>query len=61
MGYWKKHQKKELEQLLCDFDAMGWRVEDPPTYSLRIGALDQRYELGAPARQIYVEKTDGPL
>ena len=31
-------------------------VEDPPTYSLRIGALDQRYELGAPARQIYTER-----
>lgn len=31
-------------------------LEDPPTYSLRVGALDQRYELGAPARQIYVER-----
>ncbi|HET6970632.1 MAG TPA: GFA family protein [Phenylobacterium sp.] len=31
-------------------------VENPPTYSLRIGALDQRYDLGAPARQIYVER-----
>ena len=31
-------------------------VADPPTYSLRIGALDQRYELGAPARQIWTER-----
>jgi hypothetical protein len=31
-------------------------LEDPPTYSLRIGALDQRYDLGAPARQIYAER-----
>lgn len=31
-------------------------LEDPPTYSLRIGALDQRYELGAPARQIWTER-----
>ena len=31
-------------------------VEDPPTYSLRIGALDQRYELGAPSRQIFTHR-----
>ena len=31
-------------------------ITDPPTYSLRVGALDQRYELGAPARQIYTER-----
>ena len=31
-------------------------VEDPPTYSLRVGALDQRYDLGAPARQIWVHR-----
>jgi hypothetical protein len=31
-------------------------LEDPPTYSLRLGALDQRYDLGAPARQIWTER-----
>lgn len=31
-------------------------VEAPETYSLRVGALDQRYELGAPARQIWTER-----
>lgn len=28
-------------------------VDDPPAYSLRVGALKQRYELGRPARQIW--------
>lgn len=32
MGYWKKHPKKELEAVLCEFDAKEWRIEDPPTY-----------------------------
>ena len=31
-------------------------VQDPPTYSLRVGALDQRYDLGAPVRQIWVHR-----
>jgi hypothetical protein len=31
-------------------------AQDPPTYSLRIGALDQRYDLGAPARQIWTQR-----
>ncbi len=29
---------------------------DPPSYSLRIGALKQRYELGEPARQIWAKR-----
>ena len=31
-------------------------ISNPPTYSLRIGALDQRAELGAPALQIWTER-----
>jgi len=29
---------------------------DPQTYSLRIGALEQRYELGSPVRQIWTKR-----
>jgi hypothetical protein len=31
-------------------------VENPPSYSLRVGALDQRAELGAPRRQIWTKR-----
>jgi hypothetical protein len=27
LGYWTKHQKKEGEDLLTEFDAHGWRIE----------------------------------
>ncbi|WP_035883411.1 GFA family protein [Cupriavidus metallidurans] len=29
---------------------------DPETYSLRLGALQQRYELGSPVRQIWTKR-----
>ena len=32
MGYWRKHQRKELEEVLAAFDAAGWTIEDPPMY-----------------------------
>lgn len=32
MGYWQRHPRKELEQVLEQFDALGWRIDDPPTY-----------------------------
>ncbi|RFS86993.1 hypothetical protein D0T12_01675 [Actinomadura spongiicola] len=32
MANWKKHAKKEGEDALQQISAMGWRVEDPPTY-----------------------------
>lgn len=32
MGYWRRHQRKELEEVLVVFDAAGWTIEDPPTY-----------------------------
>lgn len=31
LGYWKK-AKKNIEPVLEEFDRMGWRIEDPPTY-----------------------------
>jgi len=31
-GYWKKHPKPDLQQLLIDLDAEKWRIVDPPTY-----------------------------
>lgn len=31
-------------------------AENPQTYSLRVGALKQRYELGPPARQIWTKR-----
>lgn len=30
--YWKKHPIKDLETLLSEFDAAGWRILDPPKY-----------------------------
>ena len=30
--------------------------ENPKSYSLRVGALKQRYELGSPARQIWTKR-----
>ena len=32
VGYWKKHQKKDMEAVLQEFHEAGWRIEDPPTY-----------------------------
>lgn len=32
MGYWKKHPRKELEEVLEEFHEHGWSVEDPPKY-----------------------------
>lgn len=32
MGYWKRHPSKDLEALLDEFHAAGWRIQDPPTY-----------------------------
>jgi hypothetical protein len=31
-------------------------IDNPRSYSLRVGALKQRYELGAPARQIWTKR-----
>lgn len=31
-------------------------VENPPSYSLRVGALNQREQLQAPARQIWTSR-----
>jgi len=31
-------------------------VEQPKSYTLRVGALNQRYELGRPKRQIWVKR-----
>jgi hypothetical protein len=31
-------------------------AESPQSYSLRVGALKQRYELGRPARQIWTRR-----
>ncbi len=32
MGYWKKHQKKDLEKVLQALHERGWRIIDPPKY-----------------------------
>ncbi|GAA1616761.1 hypothetical protein GCM10009700_01290 [Brevibacterium sanguinis] len=32
MGYWKRHQKPELESVLQQFHEAGWTIEDPPKY-----------------------------
>lgn len=32
VAYWRKHPRKELQLVLEEFDAHGWRIEDPPKY-----------------------------
>lgn len=32
MGYWKRHQSKDIEKVLDEYHAAGWRIEDPPKY-----------------------------
>lgn len=32
MGYWRRHQRPDLEAVLEEFDKAGWRILDPPTY-----------------------------
>lgn len=32
MGRWKRHPRKDLERVLEEFAAHGWRIEDPPKY-----------------------------
>jgi hypothetical protein len=41
---------------MCGTPIYSCAVEDPPTYSLRLGGLSQRAELGRPARQIYTKR-----
>ena len=40
----------------CGTPLYACAVEDPTTYSLRIGALKQRHELGPPMRQIWTTR-----
>lgn len=40
----------------CGTPLYACAVEKPTSYSLRIGAIKQRYELGAPKRQIWTQR-----
>ncbi|WP_353889333.1 GFA family protein [uncultured Paraburkholderia sp.] len=40
----------------CGSPIFSCAVSDPPTYSLRVGGLNQRHELGRPARQIWTRR-----
>jgi hypothetical protein len=40
----------------CGGPVFACAEENPQSYSLRVGALNQRHELGAPARQIWVRR-----
>ncbi|EIF34345.1 hypothetical protein BCh11DRAFT_02147 [Burkholderia sp. Ch1-1] len=40
----------------CGAPVYSCAAENPATYSLRIGALMQRYELGKPVRQIWTKR-----
>ncbi|WP_407642157.1 GFA family protein [Caballeronia catudaia] len=40
----------------CGGPVYACAAENPQTYSLRIGALNQRYELGSPSRQIWMKR-----
>ena len=35
VGYWPKHQNKELEAVLDAFDRAGWRIDKPNYYRVR--------------------------
>lgn len=52
LGYWKKHPKKEGEDALEEIAAMGWRVEDPPTY------YTVKCPCGAHQRQIHLSPSN---
>jgi hypothetical protein len=45
----------------CGGPVFACAAEDPLTYSLRVGALNQRHELGNPARQIWTRRRFGWL
>ena len=32
VGYWRRHPRKDMERVLREFDARGWRIVDPPKY-----------------------------
>lgn len=32
MGYWRKHPRKDLEEVLVAFHKAGWLIEDSGTY-----------------------------
>lgn len=40
----------------CGGPVYACAAENPQTYSLRLGALNQRYELGMPCRQIWTRR-----
>ncbi|ALM84518.1 GFA family protein [Bordetella sp. N] len=40
----------------CGTPIYACAIENPQTYSLRVGTLDQRQELGRPARQIWTKR-----
>ena len=35
MGYWPKHQKKNLEALLVEFHEAGWQIERTGYYKVK--------------------------
>ena len=41
---------------ICGSPVYSCAAENPRTYSLRVGALNQRQELGRPARQIWTKR-----
>ncbi|HWA62039.1 MAG TPA: GFA family protein [Caulobacteraceae bacterium] len=40
----------------CGAPVFACALDNPPTYSLRVGPLKQRYDLGPPARQIWTRR-----
>lgn len=40
----------------CGSPVYACAAENPPTYSLRVGTLNQRHELGGPVRQIWTRR-----
>jgi hypothetical protein len=44
---------------ICGSPVYSSAVDNPKSYSLRLGALNQRYELGRPSKQIWTKRRVG--
>lgn len=43
MGYWRRHPRKDLEDVLAEFDRRRWRILDPPKYYKVLCPCGQHY------------------
>jgi hypothetical protein len=43
VGYWRRHPRKDLEDVLAEFDRRRWRILDPPKYYKVMCPCGQHY------------------